>query len=52
MKYDVVIVGAGQAGAMAAISLRQGGFEGSLAIIGRDRGAAPARSAPNQHTQS
>lgn len=32
--YDVLIVGAGHAGAQAAISLRQGGFEGSVAIVG------------------
>lgn len=34
MRFDVVIVGAGQAGAQAAISLRQGGFSGSIALIG------------------
>ncbi|WP_422342708.1 NAD(P)/FAD-dependent oxidoreductase [Parasphingorhabdus sp.] len=34
MNYDVVIVGAGHAGAQAAISLRQQKFEGSIAIIG------------------
>jgi 3-phenylpropionate/trans-cinnamate dioxygenase ferredoxin reductase subunit len=33
-RYDVVIVGAGHAGAQAAISLRQAGFAGSIAIIG------------------
>ena len=33
---DVVIVGAGHAGAQAAIALRQGGFAGSVAIIGRE----------------
>lgn len=32
--YDVLIVGAGQGGAQAAISLRQQGFEGSIAMIG------------------
>lgn len=32
--YDVLIVGAGHAGAQAAISLRQNKFEGSIAIIG------------------
>ena len=32
--FDVVIVGAGHAGAQAAISLRQLGFEGSIALIG------------------
>ena len=36
MKYDVVIVGAGQGGAMAAIALRQQGFEGSIGLIGRE----------------
>lgn len=34
---DVVIVGAGHAGAQAAIALRQQGFGGSILIIGRDR---------------
>jgi 3-phenylpropionate/trans-cinnamate dioxygenase ferredoxin reductase subunit len=33
---DVVIVGGGQAGAQTAISLRQGGFAGSLAIVGEE----------------
>lgn len=32
--WDVVIVGAGHAGAQAAIALRQGGFPGTLAMIG------------------
>jgi 3-phenylpropionate/trans-cinnamate dioxygenase ferredoxin reductase subunit len=32
--YDVLIVGAGHAGAQAGISLRQLGFEGSVAMIG------------------
>lgn len=32
--YDVLIVGAGHAGAQAAISLRQLGFEGSVAMVG------------------
>ncbi len=32
--FDVLIVGAGQAGAQAAISLRQGGFEGMIGIVG------------------
>lgn len=32
--YDVVIVGAGHAGAQLAISLRQAGFAGSIAMIG------------------
>ncbi len=36
MKYDVVIVGAGQGGAYAAIQLRQLGFAGSIALIGRE----------------
>lgn len=33
-RYDVVIVGAGHAGAQTAIALRQSGFEGSIAIVG------------------
>lgn len=36
MKFDVVIVGAGQGGATAAINLRQNGFTGSIAMIGRE----------------
>lgn len=32
--FDIVIVGAGHAGAHAAIALRQLGYEGSLAIVG------------------
>ncbi|MDG6080277.1 NAD(P)/FAD-dependent oxidoreductase [Erythrobacter litoralis] len=35
-QYDVVIVGAGHAGAQAAISLRQNGFEGTIVIFGRE----------------
>ncbi|WP_022682823.1 NAD(P)/FAD-dependent oxidoreductase [Sphingobium bisphenolivorans] len=35
--YDVVIVGAGHAGAQAAIALRQHGFEGSVAMIGDEK---------------
>ena len=35
-QYDVVIVGAGQGGAYAAIQLRQQGFDGSIALIGRE----------------
>ena len=34
--YDVVIVGTGHGGAQAAIALRQQGFAGSIAMIGRD----------------
>lgn len=34
MRYDVIIVGAGHAGAQAAIALRQAKFEGSIALIG------------------
>ncbi|MEY4501797.1 MAG: hypothetical protein RIS52_1687, partial [Pseudomonadota bacterium] len=33
---DVIIIGAGHGGAMAAILLRQSGFEGSIAVIGRE----------------
>ena len=35
-KVDVLIVGGGHAGAQCAIALRQGGFAGSVAIIGRE----------------
>jgi 3-phenylpropionate/trans-cinnamate dioxygenase ferredoxin reductase subunit len=35
-KADVVIVGAGHGGAQAAIALRQAGFAGSIAMIGRE----------------
>ncbi|HEX8447923.1 MAG TPA: FAD-dependent oxidoreductase [Sphingomonas sp.] len=31
--YDVLIVGGGHGGAQAAIALRQGGFDGSIAIV-------------------
>ena len=34
--YDAVIVGTGHGGAQAAIALRQNGFAGSIAMIGRD----------------
>lgn len=34
--FDVVIVGAGHGGAQAAIALRQGGFVGSIALIGAE----------------
>jgi 3-phenylpropionate/trans-cinnamate dioxygenase ferredoxin reductase subunit len=33
---DIVIVGAGHGGAQAALALRQNGFAGSIAIIGRE----------------
>jgi 3-phenylpropionate/trans-cinnamate dioxygenase ferredoxin reductase subunit len=33
-QYDVLIVGAGHGGAQAAIALRQGKFEGTIAVIG------------------
>ena len=35
-RHDVLIVGAGHAGAQAAIALRQHGFEGSVAMIGAE----------------
>jgi 3-phenylpropionate/trans-cinnamate dioxygenase ferredoxin reductase subunit len=35
--YDVLIVGAGHAGAQAGIALRQSGFEGSVAMIGAEK---------------
>jgi 3-phenylpropionate/trans-cinnamate dioxygenase ferredoxin reductase subunit len=34
MHSDVLIIGAGQAGLQTAISLRQGGFEGSITLVG------------------
>ncbi len=34
--FDVIIVGAGHGGPIAAIQLRQGGFTGSIALIGRE----------------
>jgi 3-phenylpropionate/trans-cinnamate dioxygenase ferredoxin reductase subunit len=36
-RYDVAIVGAGHAGAQLAISLRQAGFGGTIALIGAER---------------
>lgn len=36
MNYDIVIVGAGHAGAQAAIQLRQLGFQGSIALVGAE----------------
>jgi 3-phenylpropionate/trans-cinnamate dioxygenase ferredoxin reductase component len=35
-KADVIIVGAGHGGAQCAIALRQNGFEGTIAVIGRE----------------
>ncbi|NOW47127.1 3-phenylpropionate/trans-cinnamate dioxygenase ferredoxin reductase subunit [Novosphingobium sp. SG751A] len=35
-KKDILIVGGGHAGAQCAIALRQGGFTGSVAIVGRE----------------
>ncbi len=43
--YDIVIAGAGQAAAQCAQSLRQGGFTGSLALIG-DEDHAPYERPP------
>lgn len=34
--YDVLIVGAGHGGAAAAIALRQNGFAGTIALVGRE----------------
>lgn len=42
---NVVIVGAGQAGAQAAYSLRQGGFAGDIDIVGEE-GEAPYQRPP------
>ena len=36
MQADVVIVGAGHGGAQCAIALRQGGFTGSIVLVGRE----------------
>lgn len=36
MQSDILIVGTGQAGAQAAISLRQEGFEGSIIMVGEE----------------
>jgi 3-phenylpropionate/trans-cinnamate dioxygenase ferredoxin reductase subunit len=36
MQADVVIVGAGHGGAQCAIALRQGGYTGSIMLIGRE----------------
>ena len=35
-RADIVIVGAGHGGAQCAIALRQNGFTGSVAMIGRE----------------
>lgn len=35
-RYDVLIVGAGQAGAQVALSLRQHGYAGSIGIVGAE----------------
>jgi 3-phenylpropionate/trans-cinnamate dioxygenase ferredoxin reductase subunit len=37
--FDVVIVGAGQAGAQTALSLRKNGFTGTIALIGSEKTA-------------
>ncbi len=34
--YDIIIAGAGQAGAQCAQSLRQGGFAGTIALLGEE----------------
>lgn len=36
-RYDVLIVGAGHAGAQAAIALRQRNFQGTIAIVGEEQ---------------
>ncbi len=38
MNFDIVIVGSGQAGFQTAASLRQEGFDGSIAIVGDEPG--------------
>lgn len=37
LRYDVLIVGGGHAGAQAAIALRQAKYEGSIAIVGEEK---------------
>lgn len=37
MHHDVVIVGAGHGGAAVSVQLRQRGFTGSIALVGRER---------------
>jgi len=32
-RFDILIVGGGHGGAQAAIALRQGGFEGTIALV-------------------
>jgi len=44
-RYDVLIVGAGHAGAQAAIALRQRGFEGTIALLG-DEASLPYERPP------
>ena len=44
-KYDVLIVGAGHAGAQAALALRQQKYEGSIALLG-DEPEAPYERPP------
>ena len=36
MAYDVLLIGGGVASASAALALREGGFEGSVALVGRE----------------
>lgn len=36
IRTDILIIGAGQGGAQVAISLRQGGFDGSITMIGEE----------------
>ncbi|WP_120075443.1 NAD(P)/FAD-dependent oxidoreductase [Aurantiacibacter odishensis] len=36
-RYDALIVGTGHGGAQAGLALRQNGFEGTIAMVGRDK---------------
>ena len=36
-RFDVLIVGTGHGGAQTALALRQNGFEGTIAMLGRDK---------------
>ncbi len=47
-RYDVVIVGAGRAGARAAAALRASGFAGSLLMVGGDPVSPHGRPPPPQ----
>jgi 3-phenylpropionate/trans-cinnamate dioxygenase ferredoxin reductase component len=41
---NIIVIGAGQAGASAVAKLRSGGFDGTITLIGEE--SAPPLSAP------